>query len=68
MAALKDQPVFPGHAVRTEPQPVRIHIPGQPGSQPAQVSVNRVQGIIRSIDIVCSCGQVTRIHCQYESP
>jgi hypothetical protein len=61
-------PVVPAQRVRIE-KAVRVGNAEQQqtdGDQSVQIRVQREQGEIRGIEIVCSCGRTIRLRCIYE--
>jgi hypothetical protein len=61
-------PVVPAQRVRIE-KAVRVGNAEQQqtdGDESVQIRVQREQGDIRGIEIVCSCGRTIRLRCIYE--
>ena len=57
--------VIAATSVRLSDIPARVGPPEEVPPQPT-VEVVRNGGVVQAIDIVCPCGQHTRLHCLYD--
>ncbi len=59
--------VIPGRAVKCSSAPVLVGGHGvEDGAPPVRVVPVEQDGVIRFIEIHCSCGRVTILECEYE--
>ena len=59
------QTVVPADRVQLGAEAARIPIPGQGSTEP-QIELVEDGGVIRAIDVTCSCGGKIRIVCDYD--
>lgn len=59
--------LIPGRAVKCSNAPVLVGAHGaEEGLPPVRVVPVEMDGVIRFIEIHCSCGRVTVLECEYE--
>jgi hypothetical protein len=58
--------VVPAKRVRVSDETVSIGVPraGETRSEP-KIQLVREGGVIRAIEVICSCGELIRIRCDY---
>lgn len=57
--------VVPADCVRLSAEAVRVGAPGPVGREPT-VQLVREDGVVRAIDVTCSCGERIRVRCEYD--
>jgi len=58
--------VVPGQCVRVVEESARVTIPGQAAAMEPRVQLIREDGVIRAIEVICSCGQRIRLRCLFK--
>jgi hypothetical protein len=59
--------VLPGHRVRQSDETTLVGVPRQADEHGTTVELVKEGNVVRAIDVICSCGQKTRVWCVYES-
>jgi len=58
--------IIPGGRVVFTGENARVCVPAETTSKEPQIELVRENDVIRAIDVTCSCGQKTRLVCDYE--
>ena len=59
--------VLPGNRVRQSDETTLVGVPRQADEHGTTVELVKDGNVVRAIDVICSCGQKTRVWCVYES-
>lgn len=59
--------VLPGSRVRQSDETTLVGVPRPVETHGATVELVKDGEVVRAIDLICSCGQRTRVWCVYES-
>jgi hypothetical protein len=59
--------VLPGNRVRQSDETTLVGVPRPVEAHGATVELVKDGDVVRAIDLICSCGQKTRVWCVYES-
>lgn len=59
--------VIPAGRVLQNAVPVQISVPRDADSGTSDVRLERDGELVRAIEVICSCGEVIRLICDYES-
>jgi len=57
---------LPGSRVRVEEPQRRVFISDAKDACESTINVIRRDGVVRELEITCSCGRTTRLECQYD--
>ena len=58
--------LVPAARVRVAAEPVRVGTPhGTDHPGPPKIHLVREDGVVKAIDVICSCGERIRIACEY---
>lgn len=59
--------VLPGSRVRQSDETTLVGVPRPVETHGATAELVKDGDVVRAIDVICSCGQKTRVWCVYES-
>jgi len=60
------EPIVVGQRVKVSGESVRVGAPIHAGhGHEPKIQLIREEGVIRAIDVTCSCGEKIRIRCEY---